>query len=313
MNSIPFDDSHNLSQEFIGKMKELHNSYVDLDNIEEYIEKNAKKIAKYVYWNEKINKDHVNRIKNFKGKISRWIRFCFRAKPWLNREDIANELQIISAFQAIILDSKNERLKYVYYNYEQKGNHHSDVSVGAALRTDDCVLDILKCYWVRKVADRWYENIGRWDVRVQARRLEDVCDGILIEILSKSSLDEMEKIHNMYMARIDLGLITAKKQIMVTMELEKYLFNKGFTYIDDGYRIRYIFSNPKEVKETYNVLVKFLNDTIQDKSASLEMIIPSINIVNNAQILFNVLFSFDYQRKECILKDNRYRYRYLVF
>ena len=66
--------------------------------------------------------------------------------------------------------------------------------------------------------------------------------------------------------------------------MEKYLFNKGFTYIDDGYRIRYIFSNPKEVKETYNVLVKFLNDTIQDKSASLEMIIPSINIVNNAQI-----------------------------
>lgn len=302
-NNIPFNYSHELSQELICEMKELHNSYVDLDNVEEYIEKNARKIAKYVYLGAEIKKDDIKRIKNFKEKISRWIGFCFRAKPWLNREDIANELQIVSALQAIILDSSNERMKYIYYNYEQKGNHHSDVSVQAALRTDDYVLDALKCYWVRKVADRWYSNIGRGEVRVKAKSLEEVSDNILIQILSKSSLKDMQKIHNMYFNRVDLSLISTKEQLWEIKKLENYFSKIGFRYIDEYYKIRYVFSNPEENSYIYIKMIENIGDAIKDNKSSLEGTIQSLEVLSNDKICYNISFSFDYQRKECILED----------
>ena len=58
--------------------------------------------------------------------------------------------------------------------------------VQAALKNDNPVPDALQCYWIRKVADRWYANIGKYDARTKTRRLERVCDDIREEILNKT-------------------------------------------------------------------------------------------------------------------------------
>lgn len=299
---IPNNYKHELSQEQILEMQELHNCYVDLDDVEAYIKNNAKKLAKYVYLGNKVTKDDVKRIKSFSKKVSKWIKFCDRIRCINNKEEIANELQIISVLQAIILDSPNESFMYSYYNYEENNNHHADIRVQAALKKDDYVLDILKCYWGRKVADRWYANVGRKEVRTKVRRLEEVCDNILLQILSQPSVEKMTEVHEEYLKKVDLGLISTMKQIKVTMALKDFLNDRGFKYKDSKYGIRYVFSNPEEARETCSMLAKIIDDTIQDKDPFLEVSVPSVDVISNKQILFKLFMEFDYCTMECVLK-----------
>lgn len=181
---------------FIKEMKELHDRKVNINDIENYIDKNAAVIAKYIYLKLNTNKEEHRRIRYHKEKVVKIIKFCGRARLFINKKVVATELWIISCLQAIISDSGNEIFDYTFHGYESMSKRTPHVQ--GALKGDKQPYDALQIYWVRKVTDRWYANLGRYDSRMKLRELEDVCDKILLGILGCPNIDEMLQLHSLY-------------------------------------------------------------------------------------------------------------------
>ena len=185
---------------FIKEMKQIAEHPIDINDVEKYIVDNIFEIAKYVYFKAKSTRDERNRILNSKEKVRRWIDFCIRANIFINVNDILTELLIISCLQAI-LDDKNDTFNYTFPLYQDHMKHTPTVS--AVLKNSERTLDALQIYWVRKVMDCLYANIGRYNFRIQFRDLENLCDVILIKLFSCPNCDEMLQMHEFYFRKIN--------------------------------------------------------------------------------------------------------------
>lgn len=301
LNSIQKEYDYRVPSEFVEEMINLYYNSIDIENVEQHIEENAFRLSKYVYLKTTVSKDEVRRIRKFKGKVHKWISFCKRAKPIFDAKEIANELQIVSVLQAIILDDKSETFDYAFHGWQQHMKHIPRVQ--GALKNNDSVLDALQCYWTRKVTDRWYANIGRADVRTKTRELEQACDNILLKILNQSNLDRMNKLNELNLAKIDAGLITTREQISAVQRLENYLHGKGFKYVDYLYRIRYVFLYPPECKNMCEVLITILENAIQNHSASYSCSVCTVGPTGDVPVCINFVFAFDYNSNKCIMQE----------
>ncbi len=74
--------------------------------------------------------------------------------------------------------------------------------VQGALKGSGEMIDALKLYWIRKVMDHWYANIGRYDIRCKEKEVVNLCDNILMKILSCSGIPEMLRLHYSYYNKI---------------------------------------------------------------------------------------------------------------
>lgn len=301
INNIQNGYDYSVPPEMTEEMKKLHYSTIDIKNMDQYIDENALRISKYVYLKQKPSKDEVRKIRSSKKKIHKWINFCVRAKPLINIQDISNELQIISFLQAIILDDPRETFDYIFHDYQDHFKHKPQVQ--GALKNDNHVVDALQCYWTRKVTDRWYANIGRYDARIKVREFEKACDGILEEILDKQSLEEMWKIHNNYIDRVDESLITTNAQIQAVQKLVNFLNNAGFKYKDNFYLIRYAFLYPPENTSIFNDLTRLINDSIKIHKPHLSVKFNISNSTCTKSCVFRFIFGFDYENYECTMQQ----------
>lgn len=200
INGIQIKSNYNVPLQMIDEMKNLHSIKIKISNVEDYIHKNAKKIAKYVYIKTDISKQEQEKIRYNRKKLHFIFDFCIRARPLINMDDEVTELLVISCLQAILTDSKNETFDYIFHGYQDHMKHKPQVQ--GALKNDGYTVDALKIYWTRKVIDHWYANIGRYDLRCRLRELENVCDNILMQILSCSNISEMLEIHCFYYNKI---------------------------------------------------------------------------------------------------------------
>lgn len=301
LNDIQKEYDYNVPLEFVAEMKKLYYNTIDYDSIEQYIDENAFRLSKFVYLKYDVSKEEVRRIRNFKGKIVKWLSFCTRAKPELNLNEICNELQVVSFLQALILDDSNERFDYAFHGWENNMKHITRVQ--AALKNDSQVLDALQCYWVRKVTDHWYANIGRYDMRIEMRNFENVCDNICLKILSKSDLEQMQMIHNFYMERVEDGLITTREQIGAVQKLVGYLDDLGFKYVDYWYKIRYVFMYPQDIKSTLEQLISIIDEAIKNYLHSKSIKIATSNASGTDSIVVKFKLYFDYLGGECRLEE----------
>ena len=299
INSIDKSYEHNISPELIREMKKLHYKSIDINNIEHYVSENAKRLSKYVYLDRNASSDDIKRIRNAIHKIPKWFDFCCRARSLLDIKEISNELQVVSFLQAVLLDDPNETFDYIFHGYQKNSKHPKRVN--AALKNNDYVPQALQCYWVRKVVDRWYANIGNSTARINGRKFEKVCDNILLEILTESSPDEMLERHWFYLDRVNNELLTTHWQIQAVQELEQYLLDLGFKYIDHYYLIRYIFLFPSEIKNTYKVLTRLIKDTIVSNKPVLSVTVEASSA--NGQDKLEFRFNLHFIRHECILQS----------
>lgn len=198
LTQIEVDCSERLK--FINEMKQFAEHPIDINAVEKYIVDNVFEIAKYVYLKSKTTRDQRNRILNSKEKVRRWIDFCIRANIFINVSDILTELLIISCLQAI-LDDKNDTFNYIFPLYQDHMKHTPTVS--AVLKNSERTLDALQIYWLCKVMDCLYANIGMYNFRIQFRDLENLCDVILTKLLSCPNCDEMLEIHEFYFRKIN--------------------------------------------------------------------------------------------------------------
>jgi uncharacterized C2H2 Zn-finger protein len=76
-------------------------------------------------------------------------------------------------------------------------------TVSAVLKNSDRTLDALQIYWICKVMDCLYANIGRYNFRIQFRDLENLCDVILTKLFSCPNCDELLEMHEFYFRKIN--------------------------------------------------------------------------------------------------------------
>lgn len=300
INDIPQGYDYTISPEYIEEMKKFHFSSVDIKEVEQYIVTNAKRISKYVYLKEKVSGDEIKKIRNAKRKVTKLIEFFKHARTGLDMRSISNELLIISCLQAIILGDSNEDFDYKFFGYQKDSKHMKRVQ--AALKNDEYVPQALQMYWVRKVTDCWYANIGRYEGRIKLRQLEQVCNNILIEILSKPDLNDMLQAHQYYYEKVEDDLITTKEQIQAICCFMKYLRGKGFEYVDDYFDIHYVFLYPPEIKNTYSALIGLIDKLIGNHDNCIQINMDDFSSAKGERkwkIGFNLVF--DYEKKECIM------------
>ena len=106
--------------------------------------------------------------------------FC-RTNMTIDVPSVFNKLFIVSAYQAILLDKKDEIFEYKFWGYRKFMN---TIRVQAALKNEQPPVDALKAYWTRKIIDHYYANIGKYELRCELRKLEDFSDKFLIELIS---------------------------------------------------------------------------------------------------------------------------------
>lgn len=195
---------YDIPPEYVEEMIKIHTRNVVVDDVEKYLKDKSQEIAKYVYLeplNDPVkNKEKYRAIRDKKDHVRRFLGFCSLAELPVNRDDGVSELLIISCLQAIFLDDKGEIFDYTFHGYENHSKKKPHVQ--GALKNDMRTYDALQVYWVRKVVDRWYANIGRYDLRCKLRELEITCFHILGEILTCPDIGDMLKMSSLYHGRI---------------------------------------------------------------------------------------------------------------
>ena len=299
INKIQNNNNYNVPPELVEEMKDLIHIPVDFNNAEKYIKENARKLSRYVYLGKEITKEDVRRICTFAHKFPKFIDFCYRAK-WclMDMREISNELQIVSFLQALILDDQSEVFDYIYHNYQDKAKHM--MRVQAALKNNKRVPDALQVYWVRKVTDRWYANVGKYAVLLKLRQIEQTSDKIRKQILSQSTLEEMIAAHNFYLGQVDPGFFKVSNQIQAVVSVRNYLKEMGFKYEDHECKIRYAFLDSENCDRIYETIRTTIQSTLQDHDSSCQIEYEAKGAtMRDAGFLLELVF--DYEEKLCKL------------
>jgi len=298
LNQIELDCNKRLK--FLKEMKELAEHPIDINYVEKYIVDNIAVIAKYVYLKSTTNRDQRNRILNSKEKVRRWIDFFIRANLFINVNDILTELLIVSCLQAILNDKK-DTFNYTFPLYQDHMKHTPTVS--AVLKNGERTLDALQIYWICKVMDCLYANIGMYNFRIQFRDLENLCDVILTKTFSCSNYEEMLEMHEFYFIKINDVFGTKTDEIDAVRDFEMHLNNRGFKYVDDDNKIRYAFLCPAEIKQTYEFLAFLIDDALNENNSELHIILEAHT--KNREEFMNLDFKLllDYQTKACIMSE----------
>lgn len=298
LNKIQSNNSYDVPPELVEEMKALLHTPVDFDNVEEHIKDNALRLSRYVYLGKKATKEDVRRIRTFAHKIQKFLNFCNRANCVMPIQMISNELQIVSFLQALILDNQSEVFDYTYHDYQDRAKHM--MRVQAALKSDKSVPDALQVYWVRKVTDRWYANVGKYAVRLKLRQIEQACDEIRKQILNRSTLNGMVAAHDFYLDQIDPGFFEVSNQIRSVIRVLNYLQSIGFRYDDHECKIRYAFLGSEDCEGICDAILVNIQDTIRGRDSSCQIWGEAKGTAMRDAGFFLEL-AFDYVEKTCKL------------
>lgn len=298
VNDIQNSNNYDVPLELVEEMKSLAHKSVDVNNTEKYIEDNALRLSRYVYLGKRATKEDVRRIRTHARKFQKFLRFCCRANCVMPKQEISNELQIISFLQALILDEHNEVFDYSYHGYQNKAKHM--MRVQAAFKSDKRVPDALQIYWIRKVTDRWYANVGKYDVRLKLRQIEQTCDEIRARILSQPILDGMMAAHNFYMKQVDPGFFDVENQGQAVSHVVNFLHDLGFKYEDHECQMRYAFLDSEECNNICNMILTTIQVAIQDRDPTCQIECEAKGVAMR-DAGFSLELRFDYCEKICKL------------
>ena len=200
--SIPFNADYFVPTEYIGEMKEFEAREFCENDLEEFFSpKNVRRIAKYVYLEEitdkKELKEKLRKIRKSKKNVRNFLDFMTFVDP-MGQNDVT-ELLIISCLQSIILDKSNEIFDYTFHGFEgKKGNRKGKACVQDALKNSDYTYHALQVYWVRRVVDRSFANVGKVAVRKATRELENSYLRMLEKALEAPDIRTMLSISSFY-------------------------------------------------------------------------------------------------------------------
>ncbi len=182
-----------VSPEYVGEMVKFSTSQIRQDMFDKYFEaENVQLIAPYVYLKPNISKEDRRRIRECKRKVLKLLSFRSLAYPELNVYDELTELLIISCLQSILLDGSKEVFEYTFHRFEgESGQRKGKIYVNAALKNDNHVYDALQVYWIHKVKNHMYANMGKSALRKNLIKIERICVDILVKILSCPTVNEM--------------------------------------------------------------------------------------------------------------------------
>ena len=77
--------------------------------------------------------------------------------------------------QLICWDNSKEILDYHFQGFEgTEGNRKGKIYVQAALKSDKRVYEVVKMYWMRKVAERMYANLDKAALPKKIRELQNL-------------------------------------------------------------------------------------------------------------------------------------------
>ena len=298
VNKIQSSNSYDVPPELVEEMRSLIHKPLDFNNVEEHIKDNALRLSYYVYLGKKTTKEDVRRIRTFAHKFQKFLNFCNRANCVIPIQEISNELQIVSFLQALILDDQSEAFDYTYHDYQDRAKHM--MRVQAALKNDKSVPDALQVYWVRKVTDRWYANVGKYAVRSKLRQIEQACDEIRKQILNQSTLDGMVAAHDFYLDQIDPGFFEVSNQIRSVIRVLNYLQSIGFRYEDHECKIRYAFLDSEDCEGICDAILVNIQDAIRGHDSSCQIMCEAKGTTMRDAGFFLEL-AFDYVEKTCKL------------
>ena len=298
VNKIQSSNSYDVPPELVEEMRSLIHKPLDFNNVEEHIKDNALRLSYYVYLGKKTTKEDVRRIRTFAHKFQKFLNFCNRANCVIPIQEISNELQIVSFLQALILDDQSEAFDYTYHDYQDRAKHM--MRVQAALKNDKSVPDALQVYWVRKVTDRWYANVGKYAVRSKLRQIEQACDEIRKQILNQSTLDGMVAAHDFYLDQIDPGFFEVSNQIQSVIRVLNYLQSIGFRYEDHECKIRYAFLDSEDCEGICDAILVNIQDAIRGHDSSCQIMCEAKGTTMRDAGFFLEL-AFDYVEKTCKL------------
>lgn len=202
-------NTYKVPPKFWFQMRKFRACPFEMGDLEWFFEQdNAVKIAKYVYLKDDITPEECRNIyrqdskSNVREKVQRFLKFWeFTNSPGEHRADTVSVLLVISCLQCIFLDDRNEIFRYSYHGFERE-NSTGKFHVQAALKKDESprkhICDVEKLYWVRKVLDRCYVNMGCNDGLQAIREFEKICCAIVKDVFNSNSLEEMDNKSNHY-------------------------------------------------------------------------------------------------------------------
>ncbi|MCM1060842.1 MAG: hypothetical protein NC452_11175 [Eubacterium sp.] len=269
VNSIEFNC--NVPTDMIKEMQKLDNEQISYDEIDDYISNNIKLLAPYIFLKRNIYRNDLKKLQYHQSKVKEALKYFDVTNFQINVSDVLNKLcreidfndleesgynikeyienysrenlefvfpsvynklHIISTYQAILLDDKDEIFEYTFSGYRKNMN---TIRVQAALKPDQRLykddrnpVKALKTYWTRKIMDHFYANLGLYELRCKLREVENVSDNILMsDILTLTNPTDMKEWSIIYMHEVAPMIINMLKHLPVTPEeyemLESYL------------------------------------------------------------------------------------------
>ena len=84
------------------------------------------------------------------------------------------------------------------------GERKGKIYVPAELKKETRPYDALQVYWVRRVVDRSYANVGDSNIRRITQEYERICVKTLLGLLKCASVEEMLKLSEFYSCKLTL-------------------------------------------------------------------------------------------------------------
>ena len=194
LNKLQVDSNYDVPQNFIERMREYKDHYIECEDVEKYIKKNIGSIAECVYLKSNITdaekkrlRDHIKDILNVSGSYA-------YAKGNRKSEHEISELLIISCMQAIIHDKDAPDDEYTFYDYQHhmKSSHKPKISC-KPIDEKRTHLTVQKLYWAQRVEAHWYANIGKYALYCKSKIFEEYLYRILTRLCSTDNIEEMKR------------------------------------------------------------------------------------------------------------------------
>lgn len=196
-------------------------------DINEYILKHRKELAKLIFKEEKITSNQYKKLDNATQVLPLYLDMLYENTEMGKFVDVP-ELLIIVALQEIVELDKSEIVPNKFYRYLSSDQRtlNSELHYGTnAFRKSQMA-------WIARVNTRYNAYNGRANEALMAYEIQNAIDRIIICIFKSNNLPDMLLIHNFFMMTINEMLVSTKDYLDNIRKFEKLIgkkSKKGYT------------------------------------------------------------------------------------
>ena len=206
------------------KYKKLNKELLGLDEVIDFVKKNKKDIAKFVFDKDDVNRNDVDKIA-YSAKMANTYLRLFVNNTFCTEKSKVTQLMVYVCIKEIFSLNK-QKINNFFYNYKTQDQK----TLKAELKAVDVYFKKNQLTLIKRLLFKYNLYLGTINERIEAEKIILKIDAIIKNILNCNNLDDMLDKHCFLYLLMERALIEGDKV--------KRVKNNFLSFIGNGYTLK---------------------------------------------------------------------------